>query len=152
MTADHPLCDNAASVAMNDGVPLVSRVVVRYRDGRMLKGFTREFLASRGIAEVWPVANGTSANPMTVPFGHLKAIFFVRDFDGNASYVTGRASATTPRGRKVAVTFLDGEELTGVTLSYQAGGVGFFVHPLDDQDNNMRVFVVSQSIRHVQFL
>jgi hypothetical protein len=145
--------DDASALADQSGLP-VSRAVVRYRDGRLLKGFTREFLASRGVVEVWPAADASVTAPVTVPFGQLKAVFFVRDFDGNAGYVPSAASSTSAtnlRGRKVTVTFLDGEELTGVTLTYQAGGVGFFVHPLDDQ-NNTRVFVISQSVRHIQFL
>jgi len=146
-------CPDGTSLAADDAGSPVSRVVVRYRDGRLLKGFTREFLCSRGVVEVWPAANGLSSPSVTVPFGQLKAIFFVRDFDGNSSHVAATSATSAPnrRGRKVTVTFLDGEELTGVTLTYQAEGVGFFVHP-DDQNNNTRVFVIPQSVRHIQFL
>lgn len=134
----------------DDVISAVSPVVVRYRDGRLLKGFSRDFLASRGVVEVCPSPNAPPETRVTVPFGQLKAVFFVRDLDGDAN-AAARTSATNVHGRKVAVTFVDGEELTGVTLTYQPAGVGFFVQPLDEQSNNTRVFVVSQAIRHVRF-
>jgi hypothetical protein len=75
----------------------------------------------------------------------------VRDFDGAATSVTGDTSVIDARGRKIAVTFTDGEQLVGVTLTYKPDGVGFFVRPPGEQNNNTQVFVISQSIRHVQF-
>jgi hypothetical protein len=141
----------ASSIATDDAMSTLSPVVIRYRDGRLLKGFMRDFLAGRGVAEVWPSPNAPPETRVTVPFGQLKAVFFVRDLDADTSQVAGKAPVTTAHGRKVAVTFIDGEELTGVTLTYQPGGVGFFVQPLDEQSNNTRVFVVSQAIRHVRF-
>lgn len=137
--------------ATADGQAVFNRVVVRYADGRLRKGFVRDFLASRGIVEVWPSPDAPPTTRVVVPFHQLKAIFFVRDFEGDASYAGGASSATNARGRKIAVTFLDGEQLTGVTLTYKPEAVGFLVTPLDAQDNNTQVFVVSQSIRHVQF-
>jgi uncharacterized protein DUF6982/PilZ domain-containing protein len=141
----------ASSMASDAAVSTLSPVVIRYRDGRLLKGFTRDFLASRGVAEVWPSPDAPPETRVMVPFGQLKAVFFVRDLDGDASWPASKSVVTTAHGRKVAVTFVDGEELTGVTLTYQPSGVGFFVQPLDEQTNNTRVFVVSQAIRHVRF-
>jgi len=126
-------------------------IVVRYLDGRLLKGFTRDFLASRGAVDLWPSQNPSVESRVSVPFGQLKAVFFVRNLDGDPNYVEPQTLATPTAGRKVAVTFVDGEELTGFTLTYQPGAVGFFVQPLDPQNNNVRVFVVSQAIRHVRF-
>jgi Family of unknown function (DUF6982)/PilZ domain len=126
-------------------------IVVRYLDGRLLKGFTRDFLASRGAVDLWPSQNLSVESRVSVPFGQLKAVFFVRNLDGDPNYVEPQTSGTPNAGRKVAVTFVDGEELTGFTLTYQPGAVGFFVQPLDPQNNNVRVFVVSQAIRHVRF-
>ena len=126
-------------------------IVVRYLDGRLMKGFTRDFLASRGAVDLWPSQNPSVESRVSVPFGQLKAVFFVRNLDGDPNYVEPQTLATPTAGRKVAVTFVDGEELTGFTLTYQPGAVGFFVQPLDPQNNNVRVFVVSQAIRHVRF-
>jgi len=124
---------------------------VRYLDGRLLKGFTRDFLASRGAVDLWPSQNTSVESRVSVPFGQLKAVFFVRNLEGDPNYVEPQTPVTPTAGRKVAVTFVDGEELTGFTRTYQPGAVGFFVQPLDPQNNNVRVFVVSQAIRHVRF-
>jgi hypothetical protein len=143
--------EEAKPLEREDGAVPLSRVVVRYRDGRLLKGFLRDFLPSRGVAEIWPSLDAPPTSRVGVPLGQLKAIFFVRDFDGDATYARGESSASLSPGRKIVVTFLDGEELTGVTLTYKPEASGFMVTPLDGGDNNTRVFVVSQSIRHVQF-
>ena len=62
-----------------------------------------------------------------------------------------RRSLVVP-ARPPAVTFIDDEVLVGTTLNYRPDGCGFMVTPLDLASNNERVFVVSQSVRHVQFL
>ena len=55
------------------------------------------------------------------------------------------------RGRRVTVTFVDGEVLRGATLGYNQNAPGFFVSPLDVTSNNIRIFVLAGAIRHVQF-
>jgi hypothetical protein len=142
---------SATSAASPDVIPPPSRVVVRYLDGRLLKGYAPHFVPDRGAVEVWPSRDAPPGSRVTVPFAQLKAIFFVRDFDGGVFYVSANPSKAKVCGRKVAVTFLDGEELSGATLNYQTTGPGFFVHPLDEQTNNTRVYVLMQSIRHVKF-
>jgi hypothetical protein len=141
----------ATAASADDSVSPPSRVVVRYLDGRLLKGYAPHFVPARGAVEIWPSPDAPSTSRVTVPFGQLKAIFFVRDFDGGPSCVSANPSKAKVCGRRVAVTFLDGEELTGATLNYQTAGPGFFVHPLDDRTNNTRVYVLTQSIRHVKF-
>jgi hypothetical protein len=56
------------------------------------------------------------------------------------------------QGRKVAVTFHDGEILLGSTLGYKGEGQGFFVHPADPRSNNLRVFVAPGATQQVKFL
>ena len=56
------------------------------------------------------------------------------------------------QGRKVAITFHDGETLLGSTLGYKGEGQGFFVHPADARSNNLRVFVAPRATREVKFL
>jgi len=56
------------------------------------------------------------------------------------------------QGRKVAVTFHDGEILLGSTLGYKGEGQGFFVHPADSRSNNLRVFVAPGATQQVKFL
>ena len=84
----------------------------------------------------------------------LKAIFFVRNFSGDNSYeerktfVAGKALS----GRKIEVTFNDGEVLVGTTTGYDAHRPGFFLFPADDKTNNTRTFVVTAAVKGVRFL
>jgi hypothetical protein len=125
------------------------RVVVRYGDGRLLKGYSREFTVSSTVLQVWPSPKAPPATVISVPLAHLKAVFFVRDFNGDPVHVEGIAAARS-HGRIIAVTFLDGETIVGTTLNYNPDAIGFFVRPVEE-NNNARVFVASRAIRHVQF-
>ena len=87
---------------------------------------------------------------MTVPLRDLKALFFVHDLEGDPGHRPG-VETGTKQGRRIEVTFVDGEVLEGWTLSYAAEGPGFFVTPLDAGGNNVRMFIVSGAVRHVQF-
>ena len=129
-----------------------TKVVVRYADGRLLKGYTADFSASRGHFHLLGSLDAPVDARVAVPFGHVKAVFFVRDFDGESGYVERKTFDHPTSGRKMAITFLDDELLVGTTLNYQPDGQGFFVFPADPKGNNLRVFVVSRAVRHVQFL
>jgi hypothetical protein len=155
-TAAPPMApaDTEAAPALPSGQVSVgwSMIVLRYLDGSALRGFSNDFSASRTHFHLWPSA-GTSPNrPMIVPLSGLKAVFFVRDFDGNPEYVERRTFATATHGRRMEVTFLDGEVIFGSTLNYRPEGSGFFLCPADSGSNNVRIFVVSGSVRHARFI
>jgi hypothetical protein len=126
------------------------KVVVRYRDGRVLRGYTCDFSVSRPQLHVSP--NPASADALFVPLNQLKAVFFVRDFEGDPSYTEQKTFSARTEGRRLEVTFEDGEVLVGSTLSYRHDSYGFVVHPADKKANNLRVFVASSAVRHVRFL
>jgi len=128
-----------------------NRLVVRYLDGRLLKGFGRDFQPTRGMIDLWSEPDAAETR-ITIPLAQLKAVFFVHDFEGDAAYV-GKPSAEDGRavGRRITITFVDGEVVRGTTLSYSQSGPGFFVSPLDSKTNNLKMFVLAGAIRHVQF-
>jgi len=128
-----------------------NRLVVHYADGKLLKGYSQDFHPSRWNFHLWPAVNAPTTERMLVPMKHLKGVFFVRDFAGDPNRHSHGSRADSQPGRRIEVTFLDGEVMTGSTLSYQPDGAGFFVFP-SDQGNNTRVFVISGAIRHVRFL
>lgn len=127
------------------------RVVVRYADGRLLKGYSQQFTASSDSLQVWPKPNAPVMTRITVPLAYLKAVFFVRDFDGHSDRVERHEAEHRERGRAIAVTFLDGETLVGTTTNYHTDALGFFMRPADEASNNTRIFVGSRAIRHVTF-
>jgi len=84
----------------------------------------------------------------------LKAVFFVKTFEGDKEYAERKAfmEGEKPSGRKVEVTFRDGEKMQGSTLGYRAEKTGFSLFPADSKHNNMRVFVVSSALSDFRFL
>ena len=127
-----------------------NKIVVRYLDGRLLKGFSQDFHPTRPTFHV--SAATTDASPVLVPLLQLKAVFFVRDFNGDSGYVERQTFAQRMPGRSIEVTFLDDEVLVGSTLGYRPGGTGFFMTPADSDGNNLRVFVQPGAVRHIRYL
>jgi hypothetical protein len=127
------------------------KIVVRYVEGQMLKGYTQDFSASRPHFSLWPSINAAADTRVIVPLARLKGIFFVRDFAGNPGYVERTDTGGPQHGRRIEVTLVDDEVIVGRTLSYRPDGHGFFVVPADPLANNIRVFVVASSVRQVRF-
>jgi uncharacterized protein DUF6982 len=122
------------------------QVVVRYRDGRVLKGTTGNFSPGRATFLVQPA---TAGEPLAVALRDLKAVFFVRDLDGDASRNDRQDFQNRPVGLGVAVTFSDGEVLIGASWTYDPVKDGFFVFPADPESNNLRVYVVMRAVASV---
>jgi hypothetical protein len=129
------------------------KVVARYIDGRMVKGFSQDFFPNKDRFHVYPAA-APSGEATEVLLKELKAIFFVKDFVGNQMYNERKeySEGDKPSGRKIEVRFTDGEVLVGTTLGYEPSRPGFFLFPADPKSNNIRVFVVSTSVKKVRFL
>ena len=123
-----------------------NRVVARFLDGLTLRGTTIDFSPTRRTFRITD-----SGATYEVDLAKLKALFFVRDFDGNAAYKEKKGFFSRQNhGKKVMVEFKDGEVLFGYTLSYTANGFGFFVFPGDPESNNEKVFVVHAATASVK--
>jgi hypothetical protein len=129
------------------------KVVVRYSDGRLIKGFTQDFFPNKERFHLIP-ADNPSGVAIEVYMNDLKAIFMVRDFIGDSLYKERKKyiEGETASGRKVEVTFIDGEVLVGSTLGYDPKRQGFFIFPADPKSNNIRVYVVSSTVEKVRYL
>jgi len=80
----------------------------------------------------------------------FKALFFVRDFECNPAYNEKKEFASRPTGRKLAVTFKDGEMLVGSSLTYAVERKTFFLFPADPASNNERVLVIMSAVLQVR--
>jgi len=132
-----------------------NRIVARFVDGRVLKGTTADFLPAKPAFHLVPSPqSGTAIAVMEVKVSDLKALFFVKDFSGDPAYdeVKDFAPGTPPHGRRLQVTFRDGETLVGTTTGYQPDRTGFFLIPADPQSNNDRCFIVAAAVKAVRFL
>lgn len=126
------------------------KVVIRYMDGRIIKGFTNDFFPNK---PAFHVGSGPSDKGVQIQVSDLKAIFFVKDFEGDAEYNERKAfkEGQSVQGRKVLMTFLDGEMLSGSVLGYDANRPGFFLIPSDPDSNNIRVFIVQAAVDQIEF-
>ena len=131
-----------------------SKIVARYADGKLLKGYSRDFYPNKSHFHLFPVGAGPSEEPIEVWIKDLKAVFFVRDFGGDPFYNERKefAEGERPPGRRVEVTFKDGEVLVGTTLGYDAHRQGFFFIPVDPKSNNLKVFAIAAAVTRVRFL
>ena len=129
------------------------KVILRCLDGRVIRGHTDDFSAS----DERVVVEHESSARQEIGVEELKAIFFVRTFEGNRSYAEKKSFLEqVSLGKRVFVKFKDGECMTG----YIEGGVpwkrgfflepkkgpGFFLLPVDNESNNIKVFVVASSV------
>jgi hypothetical protein len=143
----------AASKESPSPADAVGRMVVaRFRDGRMVKGTTRDFLPNRPLFHVY-VDGDEKARALEVTMDSLKAVFFVKDYTGESvrrdDYDFARAQGY---GRKARVTFHDGEEISGFTTGYNPKAQGFFLIPADQRSNNARIYVLNQAIREFRWV
>lgn len=129
------------------------KVVARYVNGKRVKGFSQDFFPNKDRFRVYP-ATRPSGEATEVLVKELKAVFFVQDFAGNSLYHERKKylEGEKPSGRKVEVTFMDGEVLVGTTLGYDPNRPGFFLFPADPKSNNIRVFAVSTYVKKVRYL
>jgi hypothetical protein len=131
------------------------KVVVRYMDGLIIKGYTQDFSPNKSSFHLYKDFDGTpDKQPTTVDAEGLKAIFFVKSFLGNSSYNERKTLDQGDKltGRKVEMVFKDGETMQGTVLGYNPQRPGFFVFPIDSKGNNLRIFVVAQALRKFRFL
>jgi hypothetical protein len=131
-----------------------SKIVARYRDGRTMKGTTQNFFPNKPVFHVIRQGGTGPGDVIEVKLEDLKAIFFVRDFTGNAKHVERKklVPGDRPQGRLMEVTCKDGEVIVGTTSGYEPTRPGFFLFPIDPSANNARVFVVTSAVRTARFL
>jgi hypothetical protein len=122
------------------------KVIARFLDGSLVKGTTLDFFPTKDRFHI----TEESGNVLDVHVGALKAVFFVRDFEGDPEYTDKKGFLAPPQGKKVMVEFVDGEVMFGYTLSYSARGLGFFMFPGDPESNNTKVFIVNKATRRVK--
>ena len=138
------------------------RVVARFRDGRLVKGYIGVFSVE---SDTLLINDLTTNQQHHIPIDNLKAVYFVKTFKGISGYVEKKAYGIRKhKGRKVFIKFTDKETLVGYIegeIPWDEGfsleklgkkAKGFFITPVDEDSNNDKVFVVGSAIDHVQIV
>ena len=129
------------------------KVVVHFLDGSLLKGYVQDFNPSSPYFQLLDdITQGTI--PTLINTAELKALFFVKTFEGNKGYSERKSfnKGDHPQSRKVEITFKDGEVLQGSVLGYDPNRPGFFLIPVDPYSNNIQVYVVMSTVKNIHFL
>ena len=124
-------------------------VVVHCPGGTLLKGITNNFFPNK---DKFHLADKDTGEVREIPLTGLKAVFFVKNFEGDRSYRERHDVERTGLGKKIQVEFSDGETLVGYSQGFAPHRPGFFVFPADPDSNNDRIFVFTAATRAVNFL
>ena len=135
---------------------LKKKAVIKYQNGEIIKGWVEEFKPERESFILFPLIEFSEEERMEIELSSLKAVFFVKDFIGNKDYKKVRTFNIdfniTPSQRKLIVNFKDGEHLYGTSHSYGRYKIGFFMYPIDPNDNSKRIFVVHSAAESVRLM
>jgi hypothetical protein len=132
------------------------KVILRFADGKMLKGFIRDLKLSEEALFI----EDESSSQLKVRLKELKAIFFVRSFEGNREHQEKKTFAGShPGSKRVFIKFKDGESMMGFVegeLPWRTGfflesmkDKGFYIVPVDAASNNIKILVVTSAVRDV---
>lgn len=129
----------------------MNRIVAHYADGKILKGFTSDFTPNRAM---FHLTARSEKQTEVINVNKLKAVFFVKEFDGDPDYreVSDFDESQRVFGAKLRIHFVDGERFVGVGMGYNPDKMGFFMTPCDPDSNTIRAFVVNEFIDHVEKL
>ena len=125
-----------------------NQVVLKFKDNTVAKGKTSDFFPNKTQFHLEEI-NGEISE---INIEDLKAIFFVKDFEGNKDHQDNYNGHIAAGGRKIKVQFIDGETVIGFTLAYSPDRPGFYMAPADLQGNNERIFVVKSATEKVEFI
>jgi hypothetical protein len=128
-----------------------NKIVVHMKDGVVHKGITHDFDPAADSFHLLPAEGG--GVPRRVTLEDMKALFYVKDYIGNRDFVSRRQFDEAHRsGRKAILTFADGETVWGFVGEEAGSGRGFLFFPLDEQDNNIRIYVVRSSVKDLKIV
>ena len=123
-------------------------VVAAFLDGRRLKGYVFGFSALRDHCAIFPSPVAKQGEGEDINLKQLKAIFFIHE----PSPEQPVAPTNPGHGRKIDVTFSDGERLEGTTEGYTKERLGFFMVPHDPGGKILRIFVINANVSNVRWV
>ena len=124
----------------------INKIVIKFKDSKIMKGTTNDFSPNKKHFHIH--LQGNEVVPIDVE--RLKAIFFVKDFQGNEAFKEAYKDVMAGGGKKIKVKFSDGEVIIGFSLGYSPGRHGFFLVPADLKSNNQRIFVITSATERIE--
>jgi hypothetical protein len=123
------------------------KIVVRLKDKTLLKGEINDFSPFYDFLHLeLPKGNAVNIN-----VDKIKAIFFVKSFEGDKKYTYTYEDELPWVGDKILLKFNDGEKMVGYTTQLNYSPKGFFITPADLKGNNTCVFASKSAIKSMSF-
>ena len=135
------------------------KVILRFIDGKMLKGFIKDLKLDGDHLFI----EDETSHQLKVRTKELKAIFYVRRFEGDRSYQERKTFfGTRPNSKRIFIQFKDGENLMGFIEGEIPWQRGFFLEsmkekaftviPVDEDSNNVKILVFTSSVKDVAMI
>lgn len=127
------------------------RLVVHFADGHVAYGisFHSNPKESTFHLDCTDVSGASTNERLTVEFRDIKAVFYVRSFDGKFNKHEPRPEVAA-EGPELIVEFEDGENLRGhTTQNYRDDDPRFLLVPNDSNSNNISILVERAATVHV---
>jgi hypothetical protein len=126
---------------------LKEKIVVRLKDKTLLKGEIGDFSPFYEFLHLELL----KGHPVTINVDKVKAIFFVKSFEGNKKYTYKYEDELLWAGDKILLKFNDGEKMVGYTTQLDYSPKGFFITPADLKGNNKYIFALKSAIESMSF-
>jgi len=129
------------------------QIVVRRLDGRIEKGTPATWdIESDGFGLLPRDALPGSSEEIFISFSDLKAVYFVRDFDGQIGKKLA-SPETQILGIRMRLIFHDGEKIIGFTSqNYDPRSPRFYFFPADQTGNTISMVVEREHLKNIAIL
>lgn len=142
------------------------KIVAHAKDGRLVKGFLQDGAVNvpqpdGGVPRPGQLPERLSIKSLdgkmhTVALTELKAVFFVKSFDGSKQYTETKFFNAHPvlEGIWARLHFNDNETIEGVIYNslHFVTSDGFFLKPPDPHSNNQMMYVLKSSLRDFRIM
>ncbi|NVN89834.1 MAG: hypothetical protein HXX11_04455 [Desulfuromonadales bacterium] len=128
---------------------MLNKIAVHFVDGKVRKGTTEDFFPNKAVFHITDKDSGLRQE---ITIHDLKAIYFVKSFDGNPDHQERGDVERFGLGKKIRVHFMDDETLIGYTQGFTPARPSFIVFPSDPDSNNEKILVVTAATNKVHFI
>ena len=127
------------------------KIVAHMKNSRLYKGTTGDFHPSSPSFTVKVEEGPWKDQVVTLEISRMKALFFVKLLEGDRDYREKKMARPESKvGKRVTVTFHDGESIRGTATGMKLKLPGFYLFPADPKRNNKRIFIVRDAIRNIR--
>lgn len=128
---------------------MINKIVIHYSDGKIRKGTTENFFPNKSSFNMLDKDTGEN---LEIAVKDLKAVFFLKSFEGNPNYRDRTDVERVGLGKKIKVHFKDGEVIIGYTQGFSRERAGFILFSADPDSNNDKAFIVTAATDEVNFV